>query len=101
MSLLHVSFWEGCTHHPPGTNTLPISCRGTAKLFHMSPLIPLQCLEGFCSSTHTCTGTGTTFTFGSNPRLEDAAPKGDWLRNMRVPGNRWFTRKLSGSCDTW
>lgn len=54
ISLLGVSLWEGCTH-PPGANTLPISCRGTAKLFHMNPLIPLQCLQGFCSSTHTHT----------------------------------------------
>lgn len=97
----------GRMHAPPGANTLPISRRGTAKLFHMNLLIPLQCLEGFCSSMHTRTHThthactGTTFAFGSKPRLEDAAQKGDWLRNARVPGNRWFARKLSGSCDTW
>lgn len=73
----------------------PISCVCTARLFHVNLLIPLQRLQGFCSSTH------TTFTFGRSPRLEGAAQKGDWLRNARVPGKRWFAQKLSGSCDTW
>lgn len=49
----------GRMHAPPGANTLPISRRGTAKLFHMNFLIPLQCLEGFCSSMHTRTHTHT------------------------------------------
>lgn len=47
----------------------------------MNPLIPLQCLEGFCSNTHTHThmqAQAPQFAFGSNPKLEDAAQKGGW-----------------------
>lgn len=39
------------TEKPPPCS--PISCICTAILFHMNLLIPLQRLEGLCSSAHT------------------------------------------------
>lgn len=74
----------GRMHAPPGANTLPISRRGTAKLFHMNLLIPLQCLEGFCSSMHTWTHT---HTHAQAPRLHLEAIQGWKMLPKRVTGS--------------
>lgn len=86
ISLLRVSLWEGCTHLP-GANTPPISC----KLFHMNPLIPLQCLEGFCSITH----THTPPMQAQAPRLHLAAIQGWKMLPKRVAGSG--TRQCLGT----
>lgn len=102
------SHWAACVplkrtrilpdKHPPRS---PISCVCINLAFHVNLLIPLKCLEGFCSGTqtrtHACICTHTASTLGSTPRLEDASQKGDSFRNPRVPGNRWFSLKLFGS----